>query len=224
MKNLLFFLAFLCLGTVQAQEEIEVELDDFSGIKIYKGLRVNLIEANENKAIVSGDKSDDVTFEIEEGALKINSSLENLWKDNNTEVQLYFIEIDYLEARQDASIRFNDSYRIGDLSLTASEGADISGEIEVEHLNVKSLTGAEIELQGEAGFQDVKIRAGGQYYARYLTSDDIEISISAGGVADINASENVKTKVRAGGTVNIYGNPKTIEEDTLFGGKVNRKN
>lgn len=224
MKNLLFFLAFLCLGSLQAQEEIQVELDDFSGIKVYKGLKVKLIEANENKAVVSGDDSEDVKFEIEGGTLKINTVLESLWKDNNTEVELYFIQIDHIEARQDASVNFAEPYRAQDLSLTASEGADIIGQIEVENLNVKSLTGAEIELQGEAGIQDVKIRAGGQYYARYLTSDDIDISISAGGVADINASENVKTKVRAGGTVNIYGKPKNIEENTLFGGKVNRKN
>lgn len=224
MKNLIVILAFLCLGSIQAQEEIQVELDDFSGIKVYKGLNVNLIEANENKAIVSGDKSEEVEFEIEDGSLKINTGLESLWEGNNTEIQLYFIEIDHIEARQDASVNLEKPYRIADLSLTASEGADIYGEIEVENLYVKALTGAEIELQGEAKNQEVKIRAGGQYYARYLTSDDIEISISAGGVADINASENVKTKVRAGGTVNIYGKPKTIEEDTLFGGKVNRKN
>lgn len=224
MKNLMFFLAFLCLGSIQAQEEIQVELDHFSGIKVYKGLKVTLIEANENKAIVSGDESEEVEFEIEDGSLKINTALESIWKDNVTEIQLFFIEIDHIEARQDASVAFSEPYRTGDLSLTASEGADIFGEIEVQNLEVKSLTGAEIELEGEAGIQDVKIRAGGQYYARYLTSDDIDISISAGGVADINASENVKTKVRAGGTVNIYGRPKTIEEDTLFGGKVNRKN
>lgn len=224
MKNLIFFLAFLCLGSVQAQEEIQVDLDDFSGIKVYKGLKVKLVEAKENKAIISGDESERVEFEIEDGFLKINTALESLWKDNLTEIELHFIEIDQIEARQDASVEFTDPYRSSNLSLTASEGADIIGEIEVENLNVKSLTGAEIELEGEARVQDIKIRAGGQYYARYLTSDDIEISISAGGVADINASEYVKTKVRAGGTVNVYGKPKTIEEDTLFGGTVNRKN
>ncbi len=157
--------------------------------------------------------------------IKVRKSIDNLWKDDDTSIKLYFVEVDKIDARQNAKITLNQAYATSKLSLEASESGEIlAEELEVEELSVKSLTGAEIEVKGKTLSQDVKIRAGGKYYARYLETEDIDISISAGGVADISASGEVITKVRAGGTVNVYGNPSMIEENTLFGGKVNKKN
>lgn len=224
MRSIILICAIFLATTLRGQEEMVHELQDFSEVKVYNGLKVNLKNANEARAVVTGDNSEEVSFDVQEGILKVKMNLENIWKDDNTQIDLYFTNLDKIDSRQNASVRLEESFKAKEVVLEASEGGDIFAEIEVEDLYIKSLTGAEIEVRGKAAFQDVKIRAGGQYYARYLETDDIEISISAGGVADIYSTGNVKAKVRAGGTVNIYGKPTSIEEDTLFGGKVNRKN
>ncbi|SFN56685.1 Putative auto-transporter adhesin, head GIN domain [Salegentibacter flavus] len=224
MKNLIMVFAILFSGTLLSQEEITHQLESFSEVKVYNGLKLNLHYADENKAVVTGEKRGDVQFEIEDGILKVKTNIDNIWKEDNTKVDLYFKFIKNIDARQNSSVELPELYKTEVLNLEASEGAEIYAEIEVQDLSVKSLTGGEVEVKGKAETQDVKIRAGGQYYARYLDSRNISISISAGGVADINASEKVDAKVRAGGTVNVYGNPEIIDKDTLFGGKVNRKN
>lgn len=211
-------------GSLLGQEEISHQLESFSEVKVYNGLKLTLHYADENKAVVTGQNRGDVQFEVENGILKVKMNLENIWKEDNTKVDLYFTYLKKLDAKQNSSVELSGPYKTENLNLEASEGAEIYANIEVKELNVKSLTGGEIELKGKADAQDVKIRAGGQYYARYLESLNINISISAGGVADINAAEKVDAKVRAGGTVNVYGNPEIIDKDTLFGGKVNRKN
>ncbi|MGY5851283.1 head GIN domain-containing protein [Salegentibacter sp. F14] len=224
MKRLIVILSIICSSPIFGQEELSHNLASFSEVKVYNGLRLNLHYSDENKAIVTGSKRGEVEFENENGILKIKMNIDNIWKEDNTEVDLYFTYLNNIDAKQNSVIELSSLYTTEELSLEASEGAKIYAEIEARDLNIKSLTGGEIEVKGKADVQDIKIRAGGQYYARYLESQNIFISISAGGVADINASERVDAKVRAGGTVNIYGNPEIIDKDTLFGGKVNRKN
>ncbi len=220
------FLFFISFGILAQEKEIIHELENFSQVKVYNALKLKMIPAEENRAVVTGKNRGEVTFEIDDNnILKVKKSIDNLWKDDHTSVKLYFVEVSKIDARQNAKINLSAAYNNVQLVLEASEGGKIlTDEIEVENLSVKSLTGAQIEVKGKASTQDIKIRAGGQYYARYLNSEDIDISISAGGVADISASGEVITKVRAGGTVNVYGDPSMIEENTLFGGKVNKKN
>lgn len=216
--------AILFSGTLLGQEEITHQLESFSEVKVYNGLKLNLHYGDENKAVVTGRNRGDVQFKVENGILKVKMNLDNIWKEDNTKVDLYFKFLKNIDARQNSLVELSDTYKTEELNLEASEGAKIFAEIEVQYLSVKSLTGGEVEVKGKADAQDIKIRAGGQYYARYLESRNINISISAGGVADINASGKVDAKVRAGGTVNVYGNPEIIDKNTLFGGKVNRKN
>lgn len=223
MKNLIMVFAILFSGSLLGQEEITHELESFSEVKVYNGLKLNLHYADENRAVVTGQKRGEVQFEIEDGVLKVKMNLDNIWKEDNTKVDLYFTFLKNIDARQNSLVELSKPYKTAELNLEASEGATIYADIEVKDLSAKSLTGGELEVKGKADAQDVKIRAGGQYYARYLESRDIYISISAGGVADINASGKVDAKVRAGGTVNVYGNPEIIDKDTLFGGKVIRK-
>ena len=224
MKNLIMVLAILFSGTLLGQKEINHQLESFSEVKIYNGLKLNLHYADDTRAVVTGQNRGDVQFKVEDGVLKVKMNIDNIWKEDNTKVDLYFKFLKKIDAKQNSSIELSETYKTEELSLEASEGAEIFTKIEVKDLRVKSLTGGEIEVKGKAESQNIKIRAGGQYYARYLESQNIYISISAGGVADINASEKVEAKVRAGGTVNVYGNPEIIDKDTLFGGKVNRKN
>ncbi|WP_081208171.1 head GIN domain-containing protein [Salegentibacter sediminis] len=224
MRNLIVVFTILFSGSLLGQEGISHQLESFSEVKVYNGLKLNLHYADENKAVVTGQSREDVQFEVENGILKVKMNLDNIWKEDNTKVDLYFTFLKNIDAKQNSSVEFSGPYKTEELNLEASEGAEIYANFEVKKLNVKSLTGGEIEVKGKALAQDIKIRAGGQYYARYLESQNIYISISAGGVADINASGQVDAKVRAGGTVNVYGDPEVIDKDTLFGGKVNRKN
>lgn len=224
MKNLALVLMLLFSAFSYAQETTH-DLGNFRQIKVYNGLKVSLEKGNKNRAVVTGESREEVKFQINKGILKIKLSLDNIWDDeNNTRIKLYYRDLEKVDALQNSTVKLEDKIKQDSFGVEVQEGSEIYGEVNVDYFTAKCLTGGEIEVEGKADQQEVTIRAGGQYYAKNLRSENIEISISAGGVADIYATAEVKAKVRAGGTVNVYGNPELIDKNTLLGGEVNRKN
>jgi hypothetical protein len=223
MKKYLFTL-FLMSVTMLSAQELTQDLGDFTEIKVYNGLDVILKEANQNKATITGENRTDVKFKIDNGILKVRMSIDEILDNDNTQITIQFKKLDKIDARQNASIKIDSKLKQEFLYLNASEGADIFADVNLSKLYVDSNTGAEIEVEGKTEEQEISINTGGKFFAKNLKSINTEISIKAGGVADITASGNVEAKVRAGGTVNVYGNPRTIDKNTLFGGKIIRKN
>lgn len=223
MKKYVLTLFLLSFAILSAQE-VSRDLEDFTEIKVYNGLDVILKEANKNTVVITGKNSTDVKFKIDNGVLKVRMSIDEILDNNDTKITIQFKKIDKIDARQNASIKVDSKLKQEFLYLNASEGADIFSDVNITKLYVDANTGAEIEVEGKTDDQEISINTGGKFFAKNLKSTNTKISIKAGGVADITASGRVEAKVRAGGTVNVYGNPKTIDQNTLFGGKVIRKN
>lgn len=223
MKKYILVLFLLGCGFINAQE-LTQDLEDFNEIKVYNGLDVVLEESNMNKAFITGKNRTDVKFKIKDGILKVRMSFDEILDNDNTKIRIQFKNLKKIDGRQNASIRIKSKLKQEVLYLNASEGADIFADVKLENLYVDSNTGGVIEAEGKTRNQEIDINTGGKFYARNLKSQNIDISIKAGGAADVTASNQVKARVRAGGTVNVYGNPKNIDENTLFGGKVIRKN
>jgi hypothetical protein len=109
------------------------------------------------------------------------------------------------------------------MDLNAREGAEINIKLDAQKVNIKSVTGGIITLSGEVVNQDATIMSGGVLDSRELSTSQTSISVYAGGNAEINASALVDAKVKAGGSVYIYGKPRQINKETLFGGKIIEK-
>ena len=64
------------------------------------------------------------------------------------------------------------------------------------------------------------VNTGGKIRNKELNTKETVVVVNAGGRADVKASDYVKAKVRAGGYIYIYGNPKQVDRDKVFGGKI----
>lgn len=222
MKKITFLL-LLFSGILPAQEIIQ-ELENFSEVKVYNGLEVELLQGNENKAVIDGQSKEEVNITSEDGVLKVKMRLDNIWKRDNTRIRIYYNQLQKLNVFQSSVVRLKDKIQQQELELQVQEGSLIFGNVDVQKLDSRAFTGGEIEVDGKAVNQVITIRAGGKFYAGNLKSVKVEIEISAGGVGDIYATGKVAAKVRAGGTVNVYGDPEVIDKQTLLGGKVIRRN
>ena len=71
---------------------------------------------------------------------------------------------------------------------------------------------------------DVIVNAGAVFNSEKCQAESVVVSVNAGGKANVKATELVDAKVRAGGTINIYGKPKQVNQKTILGGEIVLRN
>ena len=221
MKKAMLILLACVVQTTFAQ--VTRDLGEFSAIKIYDRLTVSLILSSENKIIITGNREGEVEVVNNNGELKLRMPFPKLLSGEDISVKLYFKNIESIAASEGAQVSSEAKFKQTIMDLNAREGAEIKIDLDVEKVNVKAVTGGIIELSGQASNQDVTLMTGGILKSKELETSQTTISVSAGGNAEIYATTLVDAKVRAGGSIYIYGSPKQINRETLFGGTITEK-
>ncbi|MGA9636997.1 head GIN domain-containing protein [Flavobacterium sp.] len=204
--------------------QVTKNLGDFNALSVFDKVNVKLIASTENKIVIKGSRASELETVNKNGELKIRMPFPKLLSGDDITVQLYFKNIDEVSASEGSYISSDAIFKATIMNISAREGAEIHLDLDVEKANVKAVTGGIIELSGKANNQDVTITAGGIVEAADLHTSQTTISVSAGGNAEIHATTLVDAKVRAGGTVKIYGKPKQINKATVLGGKIEEMN
>jgi hypothetical protein len=222
MKKIMILVLAFVAHTTFAQ--VTKNLGDFDEIKVYDKLNVKLISSSENKVIITGDREGEVEFVNNNGELKIRMPFPKLLSGTDISIKLYYKNIESITANEGSFVSSQDAFKQTIMDLNSREGAVINLVLDVQKVNVKAVTGGKVKLSGKAINQDVVIMSGGILESRDLHSSQTTINVSAGGNAEIHASTLVDAKVKAGGFIYIYGNPKQINKETILGGKIIEKN
>ncbi|MBT9187500.1 MULTISPECIES: head GIN domain-containing protein [Zobellia] len=222
MKKLLCIAVTLFVSAgVFAQKENTKELEKFTELKVYDRIVVSLVKSNENKLVITGDDKDEVNISNKNGLLKIKMEFDNFLDGNEAKATLYYTEeLALLDANENAKIRSDETIKGDRVEIKTQEGGKIDLKINIKDLYTKSISGGEVTLTGSADKQEVMVNTGGKTYNKQLDTNETTVVVNAGGRADVKATDKVTAKVRAGGSIYIYGNPKSIEKDKVFGGKI----
>lgn len=220
MKKILLALSLLVMATISAQ--VSRNPGDFNKLKIYDRMSAELILADQPKVEISGADAKDVIVSNQNGELKIALPPGKLLQGEEISVKIYYQELKSVDASEGAYISSNTPVSAAKLELTAKEGAEIKLEVASELLKVRSVTGAKIRISGQCSEQEISINTGGVVQARELQTEKTDVSINAGGEAQVNASDFVKARTKAGGDIQIYGNPGTIDQKTVLGGSISQ--
>ena len=221
MKKIVLVLFVLVAQTTFAQ--VTKNLGDFNTVKVYDKLNVVLIESSENKVVISGGREQEVEAVNRNGELKLRMPFPKLLSGNDISIKLYYKNIEGISASEGAYVSSDETFMATIMDLNAREGAEIHLNIDVDKVNVKAVTGGIIELSGKALNQDVVLTSGGVLNSKDLHTSQTTINVAAGGNAEIHATTLVDAKVKAGGSIYIYGSPKQINKETLFGGTIVEK-
>lgn len=213
----------LVLGLVISQlsfSQIEKEVGDFNKVTSFDKIDVTLVSSNENKVVVTGSNSDKVEIVNKNGELKIRLPLTRLLDGDNIEATVYYKNIEAVEANEGSRISSNDVFKSTSFDVIAKEGSEIKIKVDVSSITIKTSSGAKVTISGNANSQTSVSNTGGLLYASNLTTTNTNITVNAGGNAEVNASDVVDAKVRAGGKIVVFGKPKQINEKTFAGGKI----
>ena len=222
MKKIITIVAIVISSTLFAQNSIEKTIGEFKTVKVFDLINLKMKKGNENKIIISGKNRSDVQIINKDGKLKMRMNLEEIYDGEDTIVELYYTSVDVIDANEGAKVTVEDAIEQYEIDLKVQEGAEITAKLNTSYANFRAVTGGVINVTGSSKNQEISIYTGGIFNGKEFETEDTEISVNAGGEADINAKEYVDVRIKAGGDVNIYGNPKTIDEKRILGGRVNR--
>lgn len=217
------FIVALVIVSQVSFAQLTKKLGDFSSLKVYDKLTVKLIASTENKVVISGNREKEVEVVNNNGELKLRMPFPKLLSGDDIAIKLYYKNIDDITANEGSLVSGDAIFKQTIFNLNAKEGAQINLKVDAQKVNVKAVTGGIIELSGAAINQDVVIMSGGILKSKNLNTSQTTVSVSAGGNAEINASTLVDAKVKAGGSIFIYGKPKQINQQTILGGKIEEK-
>jgi hypothetical protein len=203
MKKYIVLVTFLCGFFAMGQGLLERNVGDFHEIKVYDLIAVNLIKSNDNKVMI-----------------KVRMMLEKKFQGENTFVEVYYKDLDVIDGNEGARITANELIAQTSLNLRVQEGAEIRLGLEVDYLSSKAVTGGIIEVSGMVDVHDVNMNTGAILRAKELRSSITNIRLTAGGEAAIFATKRVDINVRAGGDVDVYGNPKEVTKKQFAGGRI----
>ncbi|MFL0352852.1 head GIN domain-containing protein [Xanthomarina sp. GH4-25] len=222
MKQIIFASLLFAVTSINAQ--IEKNLGDFTELKVYDRIEVELIKSDTNKVIITGKNTEDVVMVNKNGTLKIRMTVPKIFNGDETTVQLYYTNIDIIDANEGTFISSNNVIKQFEIDVRAQEGGSVKLMVEdVTFVEAKAITGGVIRISGQAISQNIDLTTGGSFLGKDLETEKAKVTIRAAGEAHIKASQEVNVKVKAGGTAYIYGNPETVNEKTVLGGKIIRK-
>ncbi|RZJ33884.1 MAG: DUF2807 domain-containing protein [Flavobacterium sp.] len=217
MKKLILFVAFLSQAAIG---QITKNPGDFSSVKVFDRINVELIPSSENKVELTGDRINDVEVVNKNGELKIRMTIKKLLDGEDVEAKVYYKSLSGVDGSEGAFISSATAIRNDNFDINAKEGSQIKLPLEVGKVRVRAVTGGTVKLSGSADKMDANLGTGGILQAKDLATTETDVDIKAGGEAEVNASERVDADIKAGGNVTIYGKPRQINKNIALGGTI----
>lgn len=219
MKKVLLLVAILGSNLIFSQTTITKQLGGFDKLKVYNGIELELIQSDEQKLEITGEKAEKVKVKNNNGILKITLKFPDLSADGKANVKLYYNkEIKVIDGNEGSTITGKDIDQT-QLEVKSQERAFINLVIKTKHLKVKSSSGGIIKLTGSSKNQDIDVDLYGIYHGYGLeVSDNTSIRAGSGAKAEVNAGETLNAKVSFGGSIFYKGNPEVIKDKKVAGG------
>lgn len=201
--------------------QTEKKVGDFTKVSSFDKIDVQLIPSNENKVILQGKGADQVELINKNGELKIRMPFGKLLKGDDISATVYYKKLDAVEANEGSRIASKEEIKAINFDIICKEGSEIKLlNLQASRLQVRTSAGSIVTVKGSVKNQDILSNSGGKYDGQDCITEQTVVTVNAGGIAHVNATDLVDAKTRAGGEIRIYGKPKQINEKKIAGGTI----
>ena len=228
MKKILFTLLFFTSLSAISQSKVTKNLGDFTTLKVYNGIELELIKSTDQKLEITGNKSEIVKIKNVNNTLKISLPF-SLKPENNAAngevlVKLYYnSNLDVIDANEGATITGKEINQ-DKLEVRSQERAFINLVVKVKHLEVRTSSGGIVKLSGSTKNQTVDVDLYGIYNGFNLKAkSNSTVKAGTGAKAEISAGEILNAKVNFGGSIFYKGNPEVLKDKKVAGGIIQKR-
>lgn len=220
MKNLFFLFAILCTSSIFSQGTYTKKLAPFDELRVYNKIHVELIKDTEDFVEIKGSNTEFVNAILVDRILRLKVGLDNILKEETIKVIVHYTSLKKIDINEGSEVYSNKTIKESNFEIRVQEGSTFKGAIETQSLYAKAVSGSSISISGTCEMQDVNIQTGGQYLASKFKTKTTNVKVSAGGKANVFASDYIKANTNAGGVIKMYGNPKEVETKKVLGGRI----
>jgi len=220
MKKSSFILVLFFNFLVFSQPPVSKTIGEFSKLKVYDLINVELIQSSENKIEIFGENAKNVSIIQKNNTLKIRMEVSKLFKGEDTVVKLFYTKINTIDVNEGAKVVSETPIQQYEIELKAQEGGEITVPVKTKVLTIKSISGGKIQVHGTSKSQNININTGGVYKGEKLQAQFSKIKIKAGGSAEVRSSDLIDVKIFAGGFLTIFGQTTNTKQNNIFGGKI----
>lgn len=212
--RLIFFV--LCAFKVSGQKKT---IGEFTTLIVQDGLHVTLIKGETDEMVMVGNNKQGVRTQNKDGQLRINMKPFQTLHGIDANIELFYTgTIDKIDLSRGAYLTTVDTIQTEEINIRSSTGAEIELMLEVNQVNYSANTGGKITAKGFAEKQRLHISTGGRVNAQQLLSKETTAKILFGGSCDVQTTSFFDLTTRFGGLARLHGKPlKTTHNKTLGG-------
>ncbi|MCI5082654.1 MAG: DUF2807 domain-containing protein [Saprospiraceae bacterium] len=207
-----------------SQNYAQQTLETFDKISAIGDVEVILTQG-ETESIeleVEGMSKEDVSVEVEGGALKIRILKALLYKDVEATAYVTYTNLRAIRASAGARIECKSVVEGDQIEFRASSGSWINAEVKANVVETVSTEGGILRLNGSATSQNTTVSTGGQCECEEMETKRAYIKANTGGLARIFVTESLEANANTGGSVRYRGEPQKIETKELISGGVEK--
>ena len=229
MKKIICFCAIMLPYIIASQTTVTKNLGDYSILKVYNGIEVELIKSEDQKLEITGEESEMVKIKNVNNTLKLSLPFSLKPKNNSAEgkilIKLYYNKnIEIVDANEGATITGKNFYQ-EKVEVNAQERAFITLSMKANYLKVRTSSGGIVRLVGTADNQEVDVDLYGIYNGFNMqVKGNSTVKAGTGAKAEIITDQVLNAKVSFGGSIFYKGNPKVIKNKTVIGGIIQKRN
>lgn len=199
--------------------------EDFSRIKVSRGIEVELTQGNSIALKVEADENlhDVITTEVDKdnGILRISSN-ENIKSSSSKKVILTVKNLNGIETSSGAYVIVENTLRAEELDLESTSGSHINADVSTEKLICQTTSGAGIKVSGETNNLRAESTSGSYIKANNLEAQTTRVSATSGANITVNTSKELTASATSGASIKYSGNPEKVNKNAGVSGSIRK--
>ena len=212
MKKIFFIIFSLLAFPVLAQKGEERSVENFDRIDVSGHFDIYLRKGEKSALRVEARDMDldEITTKVSGSTLRIESTRKNFRDEQKGIIYITFTSLRDIDMSGAGKIIGESVIQSNDLKVELSGAGNIEIEVDVKNFDI-SLSGAgNIEVAGKAQKAEISISGAGNFRGFKLISEEVEVSMSGVGKAQVYATEVLDAEASGVGSVRYRGEPKKI--------------
>lgn len=197
---------------------------DFKDIIVSQGLDLYITQTNDVSLTVEADENlmDLIMTEVVDGTLKIYTT-ENIRRASSRKIMLNIETIASIKATSGSDVHSENTIEVDNLELKTTSGADIKLDVKTESLDCSSTSGSDIKLRGTTNIFKAVATSGSDINASELQAQNSDVKATSGADISVNTSKLLTAKATSGGDIRYSGNPEKIDKSDTSAGSVRQQ-